>query len=56
MAFTFPFAQAERFVAGLEGTSRGGVRYPIPAYFLRTQAEMPPAYVELERRWREGGK
>jgi uncharacterized protein (DUF169 family) len=54
MAFTFPFAMAERMVAGLEGTARGGIRYPIPAFALRARAEMPPAYVELERRWREG--
>ena len=56
MAFTFPFAQAERFVAGLEGTSKGGIRYPIPTFALRARAEMPATYVELERRWREGGE
>jgi len=54
MAFTFPFTQAERFVAGLEGTARGGIRYPIPTFALRAQADMPPAYVELQRRWKEG--
>jgi uncharacterized protein (DUF169 family) len=54
MAFTFPFGQAERIVAGLEGTSKGGVRYPIPSFALRARAEMPASYVELERRWREG--
>jgi len=56
MAFTFPFAMADRIVAGLEGTSKGGIRYPIPTFALRARAEMPPAYVELERRWREGGE
>jgi uncharacterized protein (DUF169 family) len=56
MAFTFPFAQAERFVAGLEGTARGGIRYPIPTFALRARAEMPASYVELERRWKEGGE
>ncbi|HEY7725719.1 MAG TPA: DUF169 domain-containing protein [Anaeromyxobacteraceae bacterium] len=54
MAFTFPFGMAERIVAGLEGTAKGGIRYPIPAFALRARAEMPPSYVELERRWREG--
>ena len=42
-----------RIVAGLEGTARGGIRYPIPTFALRAQAEMPPSYVELEKRWRE---
>jgi uncharacterized protein (DUF169 family) len=54
MAFTFPFGQADRIVAGLEGTSRGGIRYPIPTFALRARAEMPASYVELERRWRAG--
>jgi uncharacterized protein (DUF169 family) len=54
MAFTFPFAQADRIVAGLEGTAKGGIRYPIPTFALRARAEMPATYVELERRWRQG--
>ncbi len=39
---------------GLEGTHAGGIRYPIPIY-QRFTAEYPPAYQELERRWREAG-
>ena len=54
MAFTFPFAQAEKIVAGLEGTAKGGIRYPIPTFALRARAEMPASYVELERRWKAG--
>ncbi len=54
MAFTFPFAQAERIVKGLEGTHAGGIRYPIPIY-QRFTAEFPATYQELERRWRQGG-
>jgi uncharacterized protein (DUF169 family) len=54
MAFTFPFADAERMVAGLEGTAKGGIRYPIPTFALRARVEMPATYVELERRWKEG--
>ncbi len=54
MAFTFPFGEAERIVAGLEGTAKGGIRYPIPTFALRARVEMPPSYVELERRWRAG--
>ncbi|WP_242343417.1 DUF169 domain-containing protein [Anaeromyxobacter terrae] len=54
MAFTFPFGMAEAIVAGLEGTSRGGIRYPIPTFALRAHPAFPPSYVELERRWRAG--
>lgn len=54
LAFTFPFAMAEEIVAGLEGTSKGGIRYPIPTFALRAQPAFPPSYVELERRWRAG--
>lgn len=53
MAFTFPFAMAERVVRGLEGTHAGGVRYPIPVH-LKYQAEFPRSYQELERLWAEG--
>ena len=53
MAFTFPFAQAERIVKGLEGTHAGGIRYPIPIY-QRFTAEYPASYQELERRWKAG--
>ena len=53
MAFTFPFAMADRIVKGLEGTHAGGVRYPIPVY-LRYQAEFPQSYQELEKLWSEG--
>ncbi len=52
MAFTFPFATAEKIVKGLEGTHAGGVRYPVPVY-LRYQAEFPKSYQELERLWSE---
>jgi uncharacterized protein (DUF169 family) len=53
MAFTFPFADAERIVKGLEGTHAGGVRYPIPV-FLRYQPEFPKSYQQLEKLWSEG--
>jgi uncharacterized protein (DUF169 family) len=54
MAFTFPFAQAEAIVKGLEGTHAGGIRYPIPVY-QRFTPEFPATYQELEKRWRESG-
>ncbi len=53
MAFTFPFADAERIVKGLEGTHAGGVRYPIPV-FLRYQPEFLKSYQELEKLWSDG--
>jgi uncharacterized protein (DUF169 family) len=56
MAFAFPFAMREEIVAGLEGTHRGGIRYPIPTFALRAQPAFPPTYVELERLWRAGAK
>jgi uncharacterized protein (DUF169 family) len=53
MAFTFPFAMADKIVKGLEGTHAGGVRYPIPL-FLRYQPEFPKSYQELEKLWNDG--
>jgi uncharacterized protein (DUF169 family) len=50
MAFTFPFAMAEKVVEGLEKTHAGGIRYPIPAY-LRYQADFPKSYQELDKLW-----
>lgn len=52
MAFTFPWARREEVVRGLEGTHRGGVRYPIPVY-QRFEPQFPPSYQELERQWRD---
>jgi len=48
MAFTVPAARFEELTAGLEGTHRGGVRYPIPN-FLRYSPEFPPKYQELDK-------
>lgn len=49
MAFAMPVARLDEIVEGLEGTHKGGIRYPIPS-FLRYQAEWPPTYEELNRR------
>lgn len=46
MAFTVPVAKLADIVAGLEGTHKGGVRYPIPS-FLRYTAQFPPTYDTL---------
>lgn len=46
MAFTLPGDRLEAFVEGLEGTSKGGVRYPVPN-FLRYQAHYPEKYNQV---------
>ncbi len=46
MAFAIPASRVDEFLAGLEGTHRGGVRYPIPA-FLRYTPQFPPSYERL---------
>lgn len=50
MAFSFPWKFAQTLVEGLEGTHKGGVRYPIPNH-LRYTAKFPPAYEELRNHW-----
>lgn len=51
MAFTFPWKDADGFLAGLEGTHEGGVRYPIPHY-LRYEANYPETYETVRETWR----
>lgn len=46
MVFSAPFSWAEEIVEGLEGTHRGGIRYPIPTY-MRFQPSFPAQYEEL---------
>jgi len=55
MAFTTPWELVPDLLEGLEGTHKGGVRYPIPNY-LRYTPEFPPTYQELQRLWDEGEK
>lgn len=53
MAFAVPYPQIDKIVSGLQGTHKGGVRYPIP-FYMNWEATFPPKYVELEKLWREG--
>jgi len=53
MAFAIPYPQIDKIIIGLQGTHKGGVRYPIP-FFMNWEATFPPKYVELEKLWREG--
>lgn len=52
MAFTIPWDRVPELLEGLEGTHRGGIRYPIPHY-LRYQAEFPATYRKLQELWEE---
>ena len=46
MAFSIPVTRVEEIVEGLEGTHKGGVRYPIPS-FLRYTGEFPEHYTKV---------
>jgi MtaA/CmuA family methyltransferase len=50
MAFTIPWARMGEIVEGLEGTHRGGIRYPI-TQFMEYEAKLPPRYMEANRLW-----
>jgi len=54
MAFTFPWSKVEELVEGLEGTHKGGVRFPIPS-FVRYSGEFPPSYKKLDEIWAADG-
>ncbi len=54
MAFTLPWSWADELVRGLEGTHRGGVRYPIPA-FMTYEPAMPKKYEELLEMQQQAG-
>jgi uncharacterized protein (DUF169 family) len=43
MAFSIPISRVEEIIEGLEGTYKGGVRYPVPS-FLRYTGEFPEHY------------
>jgi uncharacterized protein (DUF169 family) len=46
MAFSIPRDRAAEIVAGLAGTHKGGLRYPIPS-FLRYTGVFPPQYTNV---------
>jgi len=52
MAISLPVGIEEEFIAGLEGTHRGGIRYPTPS-FLRYTPEYPKHYYKLEEEWKK---
>jgi hypothetical protein len=52
MAFSFPWSMRDEIISGLEGTHKGGVRYPIPAY-LRYAPTFPDHYEKMHNLWDE---
>lgn len=46
MAFAIPAGRIREIMEGLEGTHKGGVRYPIPS-FLRYTGEFPSQYANV---------
>lgn len=46
MAFSIPVSRIKDIIEGLEGTHKGGVRYPIPS-FLRYTGEFPEHYTKV---------
>jgi uncharacterized protein (DUF169 family) len=46
MVFAFPWEKVDEILGGLEGTQKGGVRYPVPVA-MRGTVTMPKHYQEL---------
>lgn len=55
MALTLPVGKEEEIILGLEGTHRGGIRYPVPT-FLRYTPQYPKHYYKLFADWEKEGK
>ncbi|MFQ5896008.1 MAG: DUF169 domain-containing protein [Nitrospinota bacterium] len=51
VAFSFPFSMMEEILEGLEGTHRGGIRYPV-THFMAYTGQFPPKFDELYERLR----
>jgi len=52
MAFTIPYSRISEVLEGLEGTQKGGIRYPVPS-FLRYEGKFPEKYRIIEEDWKE---
>lgn len=52
MAFAFPAGKEMQIVEGLEGTHKGGIRYPTPS-FLKYQPVFPKHYYKLFDEWKD---
>jgi uncharacterized protein (DUF169 family) len=52
MAMSFPVGIEEELISGLEGTHKGGIRYPVPS-FLRYTPAYPEHYYKLSDQWKK---
>jgi len=52
MALTIPAGKEQRLIEGLEGTHKGGIRYPVPS-FLQYEPKFPKHYYKLFSEWDE---
>jgi len=52
MAFAWPWSWSQELMTGLEGTQKGGVRYPVPS-FLRYTGDFPATYEKLKTMWED---
>jgi hypothetical protein len=52
MVFAFPWGYVDEIIEGLEGTHKGGVRYPITVA-MRETVTMPKTYQDLMKMLRE---
>ena len=50
--FAFPWNWADEIIEGLEGTHRGGIRFPVTVA-MRETVHMPPTYQELMKKLEE---
>ncbi len=55
MAITIPAGIEEEIISGLEGTHKGGIRYPMPT-FLRYSPQYPQHYYKLFDSWEKESK
>ncbi|SYZ74174.1 conserved hypothetical protein [Candidatus Zixiibacteriota bacterium] len=55
MAMAIPAGKEEELIAGLEGTHKGGIRYPMPT-FLRYTPQYPKHYYKLFEGWEKEAK
>jgi uncharacterized protein (DUF169 family) len=55
MAMAIPAGIEEEIIVGLEGTHKGGIRYPVPS-FLRYAPQYPEHYYKLFDAWEKEGE
>lgn len=51
MALTLPAGMEQEIITGLEGTHKGGIRYPVPS-FLQYEPKFPKHYYKMFEQWK----